>query len=490
MSEKIKILVTGATGYVGGRLVPLLLERGYPLRCLVRDPSRIEGRNWVGAESVTGDVLNPDSLQAAMAGIQTAYYLVHSMAVGQDFAKRDLQAAENFGRAAKAAGVERIIYLGGLGEDSPDLSHHLRSRQETGDALRRSGVPVTEFRAAQVIGAGSASFELIRSAVERLPILPMPRAVCTHSQPIGIRDLLRYLADCLEIPATAGQIIEIGGAETLSYREMIQTYAQIRGLKRRIIQVPFLTPGVMSFFLGLITPIPASIIQALMGGLSCEVVVKSPLAANLFDFRPMPYREAVRLALIRIESGQVASTWFDAYSSMGNLPPQPVKLTSADGMLMEKRQLLATADLKTTFKVITCFGGDEGWLYADFLWRLRGLFDRLVGGAGMRRGRRCPTQLRVGDILGFWRVEALEDNRLLRLHAEMKMNSNGWLQFETESRGNGQVLITQTAFFEPKGLTGVSYWYLLYPVHKILFSGMIRTIQKHAEEYSRGAAAN
>lgn len=485
MMRRDVILVTGATGYVGGRLVPILLERDYPVRCLVRDPSRIEGRDWTGVESVAGDVLDYDSLLPAMANVRVAYYLVHSMAAGPGFHERDLQAARNFGRAAKASGVERIIYLGGLGVDNPHLSAHLKSRQQTGDSLRESGVPVTEFRAAQVIGAGSASFELIRNAVERLPVMPMPKSVCTRSQPIGIRDVLRYLADCLEIPLSAGQIIQIGGREILSYREMILTYAEIRGLKRAVIEVPFLTPRLVAFFLDLITPVPANIILALISGLDCEVVVQDNLAARLFPFTPMAYGEAVRLALKRIESGQVKTTWFDAFSSFGDVVPQPVKLTSSQGLLIEKRQMLVNADLFTTYKVITCFGGDEGWLYADSLWRLRGLLDRLTGGVGMRRGRRCPTQLRAGDSLGFWRVEAMEENRLLRLHAEFKMRSNGWLQFETVQKENQQVLVTQTAFFEPKGLLGVLYWYLLYPVHKFLFGGMIQNIKAHAEQFSR-----
>ena len=485
MAARDVILITGATGYVGGRLVPILLERDYAVRCLVRDPSRIEGRDWLDVQSVTGDVLDYDSLLPAMADVRVAYYLVHSMAEGAGFQERDLQAAGNFGRAAKASGVERIIYLGGLGVDTPNLSAHLKSRQQTGSRLRESGVPVTEFRAAQIIGSGSASFELIRNAVERLPLLPMPKAVRTRSQPISIRDVLRYLADCLEIPQSAGQIIQIGGREILTYREMILTYARIRGLKRVVIEVPFLTPRLVSFFLDLITPVPAHIVLALIGGLDCEVVVQNDLASRLFPFTPMAYGEAVRLALKRIESGQVKTTWFDAFSSFERGVSQPVKLTSGQGLLIEKRQLLADADLFTTYKVITCFGGDEGWLYADSLWQLRGLLDRLIGGIGMRRGRRCPTQLRVGDTLGFWRVEALEENRLLRLHAEMKMRSNGWLQFETEEKADHQVQITQTAFFEPKGLPGLLYWYILYPVHKFLFGGMIRNIKAHAEQFSR-----
>lgn len=476
-----EILVTGATGYVGGRLIPLLLERGYRVRCLVRDPSRIEGRGWDHVEVVQGDVLKYETLFEAMKNINVAYYLVHSMSAGTGFQERDKKAALNFGKAAFEAGVKRIIYLGGLGIDNGDLSRHLKSRHQTGENLRKSGVPVTEFRAAQIIGSGSASFELIRNSVERVPILITSNLINTRSQPIAIRDVLSYLVNCLEIPETAGRIIEIGGRDVLTYREMMLKYAKIRGLKRVIIGLPFVSPGLSAFIINLVTPIPANIARPLIEGLKNEVFVHNHTAKKLFNIKPLGYQEAVHIALNRIETGQVTTTWWDAFSSFGEILPEPVKLTQTEGMIIETRQTTVDADISTTFKVIECFGGEEGWLYAEGLWRIRGLLDRLFGGVGLRRGRRCPIQLRVGDTLGFWRVEALEENRLIRLHSEMKMRSRAWLQFEVEEKDKDKVIISQTAFFEPKGLSGLLYWYALYPIHDIIFRGMIQTIAQRAQ---------
>ncbi|MEL7566655.1 MAG: SDR family oxidoreductase [Dehalobacterium sp.] len=476
-----KILVTGATGYVGGRLTPLLLDQGYQVRCLVRDPSRIEGRGWGNVEAVQGDVLNYESLLPAMKNIDAAYYLVHSMAAGKGFLERDLEAAENFGKAAHEAGVKRIIYLGGLGVDNEQLSTHLKSRHLTGERLRKAGIPVTEFRAAQIIGSGSASFELIRNSVESVPILVTSNLIKTRSQPIAIRDVLRYLIDCLEIPETARKIIEIGGKDILSYREMMYIYAKNRALKRLIIGLPFISTQLSALIISLVTPIPANIARPLIEGLSNEVLVRDHTAGELFNFEPVGYEDAVCSALKRIAVGEVRTTWWDAFSSFGEIMPNPVKLTKTEGMIIEKRQITAYANQRTTFKIIECFGGDEGWLYAEGLWRIRGSLDRLFGGVGLRRGRRCPVELRVGDSLGFWRVEALEENRLLRLRSEMKMKSRAWLQFEIEEKEKNKVIITQTAFFEPKGLPGLLYWYALYPIHKVIFSGMIQTLARRAE---------
>lgn len=475
------ILVTGATGYVGGRLIPVLLKRGYNVRCLVRDPSRVEGRGWQGVEAVKGDVLKYEELPRAMKGVSVAYYLVHSMTAGEGFKERDIKAAENFGRAAKEAGVERIVYLGGLGIAGEELSLHLKSRQDTGDYLRKSGVPVTEFRAAQIIGSGSISFELIRYLAERLPVMPSPKWIDTKSQPISIRDVIRYLSDAIETPVSKGRIIEIGGANVLSYRDMILIYAKVRGLKRWMFKIPLMTTEVAAFFADLITPIPTHIVKPLIEGLKNEVIVYDNCAREIFDFIPMEYERAVSLALERIVAGKVDTTWTDAFSAFEDKAPGPVKIGNTEGLLSEKRQITAQASVDTAFKICMCFGGEKGWFYADYLWYLRGILDRLFGGVGLGRGRRCPTQLRVGDVLGFWRVEALKENKLLRLHAEMKMSSKAWLQFETTPIDEKHVLITQTAFFEPKGVLGVMYWYSLYPIHKILFNGMIETLAREAE---------
>jgi uncharacterized protein YbjT (DUF2867 family) len=479
------ILVSGATGYVGGRLVPILLELNYKVRCLVRDTSNIEGRKWNGIQIVCGDALEYETLLPAMQNVGIAYYLIHSMAGGAGFRELDLIAAGNFGRAAREAGVKRIIYLGGLGVENGRLSPHLKSRQQTGDCLREFGVPVTEFRAAQIIGSGSASFELIRNMAERVPFLIVSKATKTRSQPIAIRNVLRYLTECLEIPQTEGEIIEIGGSEILSYQDMMRKYAEIRGLKRPLLELPFISPRFCALVADLVTPIPRSVARFLMEGLKNEVIVHNDKARKLFKFTPLSYEEAVRLALIRIQKGKVVTTWQDAYSSLGKKMSKPVKLSSAEGLIMEKRQLTACSDSATAFKVISCFGGERGWFYADYLWHLRGLLDRLFGGVGLRRVRRSFTELRVGDTFGFWRVEELVENQLLRLRSEMKMRSGAWLQFEIEQIEDAKVLVTQTAFYEPKGLLGLMYWFVLYPMHKIIFRGMIRTMVRYVEHSYR-----
>ncbi len=479
-SQQPIILVSGATGYVGGRLVPILLERNYKVRCMVRDTSIIEGRGWTNIEIVGADVLQYETLLSAMEHVSVAYYLVHSMAGGKGFQERDMISARNFGKAAREAGVKRIIYLGGLGEDNEHLSEHLKSRQQTGDFLRECGIPVTEFRAAQIIGSGSASFELIRNTVERIPVLVTSKLVGTRAQPIAIRDVLSYLADCLEIPETEGSIIEIGGSEILTYREMMLKYAEIRGINRKIVELPFMSTTISALLVGLITPIPANIAGPLIEGLKSEVVVNDDSARRLFNVIPISYEQAVRFALERIGSGQVLTTWQDAYSSLGEKISEPVKLTNVEGMIKETRQINIFSDMTTAFKVITC--GNEGWLFANYLWHVRGFFDQLLGGVGIRGARRCPTELRVGDTLGFWRVEEVITNSRLRLRSEMKMKSRAWMQFDLEQLDDTKVQITQTAFFEPRGLTGLMYWYLLYPIHKAVFKGMLKSLTEQVQK--------
>ena len=477
------ILATGATGYIGGRLVSRLLEDGYRVRVLVRDPQRLQGRPWIERVQVAvGDVLHPETLPTALEGVSAAYYLIHSMMGGEDFHQRDLRAARNFGLAARQAGVGRLIYLGGLGDPDAELSEHLRSRQQTGNSLREAGVPVTEFRAAVIVGSGSLSFEMIRYLTERLPAMICPRWVYTRTQPISIHNVLDYLLAALETPESSGEIIEIGGAQVVTYGEMMTGYAQARGLKRWMVPVPVLTPRLSSYWVHLVTPVPASIAQPLIQGLRNENIVRSDLSRRLFPhIQPMNYQRAVELALEQLNAGNVETTWSDALvTSQGDLPP--VVLATLEGMILEKRQLVVTAPANAVYRTFSGLGGKHGWLYMNWAWEIRGAMDRLVGGVGLRRGRRDPDELRVGDALDFWRVEAVEPDHLLRLRAEMKVPGRAWLQFQVRPHNNGTSLLSQTAFFAPKGLSGLLYWYLLYPIHALIFSGMVRKIAIQAEQ--------
>lgn len=482
-NEQKRVLVTGATGYIGGRLVPRLLEAGYTVRVLARDPSRLVGRPWLDAvEVVQGDVLQPESLRGTMAGVWAAYYLIHSMSGNKDFHERDLTAAQHFGNAAQAQGVQRIIYLGGLGDsDNEQLSAHLRSRQQTGAALRASGVPVTEFRAGVVVGSGSISFEMIRYLTERVPIMVCPRWVYTPTQPIGIRNALEYLIDALHTPASAGKIIDIGGDDRTSYYGMMRQYARVRGLRRIILPVPFLTPRLSSYWVHLVTPIPSDIARPLILGLRNEALADTTLAKDLFPhIQPMSYKDALELALMRLSASEVETSWNDAlFSSQGDTVP--VVLTDHEGMLIERRQQVIHASPEAIYAVFSGLGGKRGWLAYNYLWRLRGLLDSLIGGVGFRRGRRHPDELWVGDALDFWRVEAIEPARLLRLRAEMKLPGKGWLQYKVEPLAEGQARLTQTAFFAPAGLFGLLYWYALYPIHGRIFSRLIVKIGQLAE---------
>jgi uncharacterized protein YbjT (DUF2867 family) len=477
----VTILVTGATGYIGGRLVPRLLARGHRVRCLARDPARLQGRSWLSAvEVVRGDVFEAETLDTALAGVHLAYYLVHSMGGRTDFHERDVAAARAFGEAARRAGVARIVYLGGLGDARSELSEHLRSRHATGDALRESGVPVTEFRAAVIVGSGSLSFEMIRYLTERVPVMVCPSWVSTRIQPIAVRNVLDYLVAAIDTPASAGRVLEIGGADVTTYGGMMTGYARVRGLRRLLVSVPVLTPRLSSYWVHLVTPIPASIARPLIEGLRNEVVVRDPSARALFpDIHPMDYASAVAGALARLDAASVETAWCDALATTERDAP-PVMLTTTEGMVVEQRQAVVDQAPETVFRVFTSLGGETGWLAMNWAWQLRGLLDRLVGGVGMRRGRRHPQEVRVGDAVDFWRVEALEPDRLLRLRAEMKVPGRAWLQFQARPQADGRTLLTQTAFFAPKGLLGWAYWYALYPVHRLVFSGMIARLAARA----------
>ena len=483
------ILVTGVTGYIGGRLVPRLLEAGYRVRCLVRDQARLQGRRWQSAVEITsGDVLRADGLTSAFREARTVYYLVHSLAGGADFHQRDLTAAANVGAAARAAGVERIVYLGGLAEARAGLSEHLRSRQQTGAALRAAGVPVTEFRAGVIVGSGSVSFEIIRYLTERVPVMICPRWVYTRAQPIGIREVLEYLVAALAVPESAGRIIEIGGAEVVTYGEMMTIYARVRGLKRWMVPVPVLTPRLSSYWVDLVTPIPAVIARPLIEGLRNENVVHDPSARELFpQIQPVDYETSVVRALDRLKASDVETAWSDALSTSHSDVP-PLVLTTQEGMIIERRQRMIPAPPKSVYKVFTGLGGNRGWFYMNWAWEIRGFFDRLFGGAGLRRGRRDADALRVGDALDFWRVEAVEIDHLLRLRAEMKVPGTAWLQFQAKPRDGEQSVLLQTAFFAPKGLWGWLYWYMLYPFHALIFSGLINQIARRAAALNENTA--
>lgn len=489
-SSSKSVLVTGATGYVGGRLVGCLLQEDQPydIRGFVRNADRLQGRSWSDdVDVVEGDVLKPSTLPPAMDGVDAAYYLIHSLGAGEDeFAERDRRAARNFGEAAREAGVDQIVYLGGMRPESDNVSKHLRSRLETGEALRESGVPVTELRAAVIVGSGSLSFELIRYLTERLPMMICPHWVQTPTQPIAVRDALQYLTAALRTPESRGEIIEIGGADVLTYGDMFLRYAKVRGLRRKLVNVPFLTPRLSSHWVGLVTPLNNEVARPLIEGLGNKVVVKDPAKAQrLFpQIEPISYEAAVRLALRRFGEGEeVPTTWHGSLST-GDQHGVTEKLTQTEGMIEEVRQLRVDASPQAAFNVVEGIGGETGWLYADALWRLRGFLDLLVGGIGYRKGRRHPKRLRPGDAVDFWRVEAVERPRLLRLRAEMKTSGKAWLQFEvaeTDEPDDDRALITQTAYFEPKGLFGLLYWYALYIPHKFIFTGMIEEIGRRAE---------
>jgi uncharacterized protein YbjT (DUF2867 family) len=430
------ILLTGASGYIGGRLLPILEDREEQIRCLARTPEHLQSRVSEATEVVQGDLLEPDSLAPAFTGVDTAYYLVHSMASGENFEELEEKSARNFAQAAREAGVARIIYLGGLGDGS-QLSPHLASRQHVGDILRASGVPTIELRASIIIGSGSLSFEMVRALVEKLPIMTTPRWVQSKAQPIAIEDVRAYLIAALDIELAESEIVEIGGSEVVSYRDLMLEYARQRNLRRKVLPVPLLSPTISSLWLGLVTPVYARVGRHLVDSLRHDTVVTSDRADDLFDIKPRSASEAIRRAL-----------------------------ANDDG----------------AFAPISKIGGTVGWYYGDGLWRLRGLLDLLVGGPGMRRGRRHASIIYPGDTLDFWRVEKIEPDRLLRLQAEMKLPGRAWLQFEVEPIDGGS-RIRQTAIFDPAGLFGKLYWYALYPIHEIVFRRMLFGIAAEASRH-------
>ena len=469
----LSILLTGATGYVGGLLLPLLESRGHRVRCLARRPGRLRQRAHPATEIVEGDVRDPASLSRAMAGIDAAVYLIHSMGSAGSFEQTDREAAQRFGAAAAQAGVRRIVYLGGLGDSRDDLSPHLRSRRETGEVLRESGVPVIELRASIVIGAGSLSFEMVRSLVERLPVMICPKWVAVKAQPIAVDDVLAYMAAAVEDETSGSVVCEIGGPDVVSYGDIMREYARQRGLTRLLIPVPLLTPRLSSLWLRLVTPLYAIVGRWLIDGMRNQTIVTDAEPARRYALKPRGLTQAVT------EATRQRGQRLEALLTEAAGPDAEAALTAlrASGCVLDHREAAVEASLARAFDPVRRIGGANGYYYGNPFWALRAWFDRLIGGIGMRRGRRDPDTCMVGDAVDFWRVVAFEPDRRLTLSAEMKMPGRAWLQFDVVPGKEGEdARVRQTALFDPRGLLGLLYWVSMLPAHAFIFGGMLRAI--------------
>ena len=479
-SGKPLVLVTGASGYVGGRLVPILLEKGYPVRCLIRPGENLESRGWKNVHFVIGDVLDFESLRGALKDVDLAYYLIHSMAESKDFHSRDLAAARNFALASREAGVSRILYLSGLGQGKT-LSPHLRSRQDTGRTLGETGIPVTEFRAAQVIGSGSVSFEMIRYLTERLPVILAPWWIDSMTQPVSIRDVLYYLSTAPEVPETQGEIIEIGARDSMTYRELIRTYARVRGLRRPMLVLPLLSPAFFAFWVNLITPIPRTIARPLLEGIKNDVVITACGADAYFQREPLSVEEAIREALEESRLQKVDTYWSLPHSSAPPHKLSEISSSQREGLFIDEVSLLSTNSREALFRRILCIGGDYGWPSLGILWKIRGWLDQLFGGSGLLRGRRCHRELQPGDPLDFFMVEEIRPGELLLLRTNFKMPGQGWLAFRLQEEENGTqkgTRIFMQIFFDPKGMGGLLYWKALLPIHRILFGSTLKKLDE------------
>jgi len=478
-----RIFLTGGTGYIGGRLAPVLLDAGHELVCLSRSRKKLEGRTWArraGVTIVEGDMDQPpERLAEAMRGCRTAYYLVHAMQSAKgEYADRDKRFARSFAQAAELAGVEHIVYLGGLGELGDNLSRHLRSRREVEDELRAYKPVVTVLRAAMIIGSGSASFEILRYLSERLPIMITPRWVRTECQPIAVRNVLEYLVAILDTPNAQGRTLDIGGPDVLRYDELIRITAEERGLPRRIIvPVPVLSPKLSSLWLHFVTPVSTSIARPLAEGLRNRVVCRNDDAAKLMPTRLLSCREAITRAIGKVDESQVETAW----SSAGVIPGDPD--WAGGTTFVDRRERIAETSPESAFKAIARLGGGHGWYSVNWLWQIRGFMDKLVGGPGLRRGRRDHEELAFGDALDFWRIINIEPGRRLTLLAEMKLPGEAQLEFLVEPVNDNQSRIVQEARFKPKGLLGLAYWYSVLPLHGIVFSGMLGGIATTAERF-------
>ncbi len=471
------VLVTGATGYIGGCLVPLLLEKGCRVRVLAREPGCLVGKPFRSrVEVVEGDLDSPVVLGQALQGVSTAYYLVHNMSSGPNYVDREFHSAGNFIQAAGLSGVEHVIYLGGLADSNDDIGQHLRSRIKTGNILRQGRVPVTEFRASLIIGSGSISFEMVRYLAEQFPILFGPRWVHNRTQPIAVQNVLEYLVSALDNPICRGKIYEIGGTDKLTYAEVMSTYARLRGLKRWIIAVPGMSANFMGALAGIFTPVPAKIARPLLGGMRSDSVVQDESAISDFPFiHPLSYETSVSMALEDLSPENYEIIWEN---------PGSWFRSKRGGLFVEGQQVRAQVLPAAAWRVITGLGGEQGWLYLDWLWKLRGLLDRAIGGPGSR-GRQKDHTLIEGDVLDYYRVETLEPGHLMRLKSEIKAPGLGWMEWRIQEQPEGGVLITQMAYFAPHGLLGFLYWYILLPVHRLVFKGLLRAIVLQTNEIQK-----
>ena len=485
------VLVTGATGYIGGRLVPQLLAADFRVRVVTRRPRNLADREWHDqVEIVQGDAADPDSLTQALAGVDVAYYLIHSLGTGADFESLDRSHAQNFGSAARTCDVSRIVYLGGLYPGAEKLSPHLKSRKEVGEILLASGVPTTVLRAAVIIGSGSASFEMLRYLTERLPVMITPRWVDTRIQPIAVRDVLSYLVGSATMPSEVNRGFDIGGPDVLTYRQMMAAYARIAGLKpRRVAALPLFTPSLSSHWVGLVTPVPNSIARPLVESLINEVICKEH---DIATYVPDPesgltgFQPAVELALQRIQDRRVTTSWSSAATAGAPSDPLPSDPDWAGGSLyIDERESLVQATPAEVWSVIEGIGGEHGWYSWRLAWWSRGVLDRIFGGPGLRRGRRDPFELTVGDALDWWRVEDIDDMHLLRLRAEMRLPGLAWLDLIVDTDDHGRTLFRQRALFHPLGLAGHIYWAVIRPFHGVVFGGMQRNIARAAEGQSK-----